>query len=105
MERVAFQLKIRKDKIADYDLAHKSVWPELIQRIRDAGIRDYSIFRRGQTIFLVMRVTDFDAAWNKLADDPINKKWQREMAEIFEDRQDVEPGERFPMFQEVFYME
>lgn len=105
MERIAFQLKIRKDKMDAYDQAHAAVWPELIKRIRDAGISDYSIFRRGQFIFLVMRVTDFNHAWDKLANDPIDQKWQREMAEIFEEKQDIEPGERFPVFREFFHME
>lgn len=105
MQRVAFQLRIRKDKMEEYDRAHMEVWPELIACIRDAGIRDYSIFRRGQTVFLVMRVEDFERAWDTLAKDPINRKWQQKMADTFEETQDVEPGERFPMFAEVFYME
>jgi len=105
MQRVAFQLRIRKDKLEEYDRAHAAVWPELIESIRSAGIRDYSIFRRHQTIFLVMRVADFDRAWDTLAKDPINQRWQQKMADIFEEKQDIEPGERFPMFREVFYME
>jgi len=105
MQRVAFQLRIRKEKMQEYDRAHAAVWPELLARIRSVGIHDYSIFRRHQTIVLVMRVEDFDRAWDTLASDPINQKWQEKMAEIFEEKQDVVPGERFPMFKEVFYME
>lgn len=105
MRRVAFQLQIRKGKEEEYDRAHAAVWPELLERIRAAGIRDYSIFRRHRTIFLVMRVEDFDRAWDLLDRDPVNQRWQKKMAEIFEEHQDVESGERFPMLQEVFYME
>ncbi len=105
MQRVAFQLHIRKDKIEEYDQAHAAVWPELLERIRNVGILDYSIFRRQQTVFLVMRVVDFDLAWERLATDPVNLKWQEKMADIFEEVQDAEPGERFPMFKEVFHLE
>ncbi len=105
MQRFAFQLRIRKDKIEEYDRVHAAVWPELLESIRRAGIHDYSIFRRHQTVVLVMRIEDFDRAWETLARDPINQKWQKKMADIFEETQDVEPGERFPMLKEVFYME
>jgi L-rhamnose mutarotase len=105
MQRVAFQLRIRKNKVEEYDRAHEAVWPELLERIRSVGISDYSIFRRHETIVLVMRVEDFDRAWEALAQDPVNQRWQEKMAEIFEETQDVEPGERFPMLKEVFYME
>jgi L-rhamnose mutarotase len=105
MQRVAFQLRIRKNKVEEYDRAHEAVWPELLERIRSVGISDYSIFRRHETIILVMRVEDFDRAWERLAQDPVNQRWQEKMSEIFEETQDVEPGERFPMLKEVFYME
>lgn len=105
MPRVAFQLRIRKDKGEQYDRAHAAVWPELMERIRAAGISDYSIFRRHETIFLIMTVEDFDRAWEMLANDPINQQWQRKMADIFEEAQDLEPGERFPMLKQVFFME
>ncbi len=104
MQRMAFQLRIRKGKEEEYDRAHAAVWPELIASIRKVGIHDYSIFRRHQTIFLVMRVGDFNRAWNSLAEDPVYQKWQRAMSEIFEETQDTESGERFPMLREVFYM-
>ena len=105
MQRVAFQLRIREDKLEEYERAHADVWPELLERIRSVGIHDYSIFRRHQTIFLVMRVEDFDRAWESLDKDSINQQWQKKMASIFEETQDVESGERFPMLKEVFYME
>ena len=73
----------------EYDQAHAAVWPELLESIRSTGIHDDSIFRNHQTIFLVMRVEDFDHAWATLANDPINLKWQEEMADIFEETQDV----------------
>jgi len=46
------------------------VWPELLAKLREVGISDYSIFRRDQDLILVMRVTDFDAAWDALAHRP-----------------------------------
>ncbi len=77
----------------------------MLAKIRHAGISDYSIFRRGQDLFLVMQVENFDAAWDQLARDPVNLRWQAEMAKYFEAVPDLKPGERFAMMKEVFYLE
>ena len=52
-----------------------------------------------------MRVADFETAWQALDKDPVNLRWQKEMAKYFEPVPDVQPGERFAMMKEVFYME
>ena len=105
MPRTAFRLRIKAGKEQEYDAAHRHVWPALLAKLKEVGISQYSIFRRGQDLFLVMQVHDFDSAWRKLDSDAINLKWQREMAEYFEPVPDLQPGERFAMMNEVFYME
>lgn len=105
MPRVAFQLRLRPGTIEEYENAHQQVWPELLSKLKQVGISQYSIFRRGLELFLVMNVADFDRAWDLLAGDPVNQRWQKEMARFFEPITDTAPGERFPMLKEVFYME
>jgi L-rhamnose mutarotase len=105
LERVAFQLRIRSDKATEYDEAHRHVWPELLEKLRDVGIRNYSIFRRGQQLFLYMQVADFQAAQAQLRDDPVNLRWQAKMAELFEPVPGIQPDEEFFMMEEVFFME
>jgi L-rhamnose mutarotase len=105
MQRVAFRLRIKPDCIEEYEEAHRRVWPELLAKLREVGISDYSIFRRGQDLFLVMKVEDFDRAWNELDKDPVNQRWQQEMSRLFEPVPDLEPGERFAMMKEVFHLE
>jgi L-rhamnose mutarotase len=105
MPRFAFKLRIKADAIEGYERDHRAVWPELLDKLKEVGISDYSIFRRGQELFLVMKVEDFDAACDRLAEEPVNLRWQREMARYFEPVPDLEPGERFAMLKEVFHME
>ena len=105
MARYAFRLRLRPEAIEEYDRAHANVWPELLAKIREAGISKYSIFRRGQDLFLYLHVEDFDRAWEELAKDPVNQAWQKEMARLFEPTADLQPGERFAMMKEVFYLE
>jgi L-rhamnose mutarotase len=103
--RKAFRLRIKAGKEKDYDESHRQVWPELLEKLKEVGISRYSIFRREQDLILVMDVKDFDQAWNTLDRDPVNLKWQEKMSEIFEPVSGLKPGERFPMMEEVFYLE
>jgi L-rhamnose mutarotase len=105
MAKVAFRLRIKPDAIEAYERDHKNVWPELLAKLKAVGVSDYSIFRRGQDLFLVMRVANFEAAMEELDKDPVNLRWQREMAKYFEPVQDLQPGERLALMKEVFYME
>jgi L-rhamnose mutarotase len=105
MQRVAFRLRLRPGTIEEYERAHQHVWPELLAKLKEVGIFDYSIFRRGLDLFLVMKVEDFERAWDILDNDPVNQRWQKEMGRLFEPMADLEPGERFPMMKEVFRLE
>ncbi len=105
MARVAFRLRIKAGAEEGYERDHKNVWPELLAKLKEVGISDYSIFRRGQDLVLVMLVEDFEGAWDKLGKEPVNLRWQQEMAKYFEPVGDLQPGERFAMMKEVFYME
>jgi L-rhamnose mutarotase len=102
---VEFRLRVRADRIADYEEAHRKVWPELLQLLKDVGISQYSIFRSGTDLFFYMRVDDFDRAWSQIDASPVNRRWQAQMAPLFEPMADPAPGERFPMMREVFYLE
>ncbi len=105
MPRCAFKLRIKQDAIEEYEREHTRVWPELLAKLKAVGISDYSIFRRGQDLFLCMRVEDFDRAWKELDGDPVNQRWQQFMARLFEPVPDLTNGERFAMMKEVFYLE
>jgi L-rhamnose mutarotase len=69
------------------------------------GISDYSVFRRGQDLTLVLKVDEFEKAWDELDRDPVNQRWQEFMGRLFEPVPDQKPGERFAMMKELFYLE
>ncbi len=104
MTRYAFRLRVRKDRIAAYEEAHRQVWPELLAVIKQAGISDYSIFREGTDLFFVLQADDFDRAWDAIERSEVNARWQAEMAPLFDVPSPVKPGERFPMMTEVFFL-
>lgn len=105
MPRAAFRLRIRAGKEREYDEAHLHVWPDLLAKLKEVGVSNYSIFRRDQDLFLVMDVVDFDAAWRALDEDPTNLRWQEKMAPLFEPVHGLKPGEKFAMMTQVFHMD
>lgn len=105
MSRVAFCLRLRKGAGEAYDQAHREVWPEMLDLLKRAGISAYSIFRRDELLVLTMHADNFDRAWDLIERDPVNMRWQAQMAQYFEPVGPLSPGERFPMMQEVFYLE
>jgi L-rhamnose mutarotase len=105
MPRYAFSLRIKADCVEEYELEHTRVWPELLAKLKAVGVSDYSIFRRGQDLILVLRVEDFDKAWDELDKDEANRRWQVFMSRLFEPVPGKLPGERFAMWKEVFYLE
>jgi L-rhamnose mutarotase len=105
MPRYAYRLRIKPDCIEEYELEHTRVWPELLAKLKEVGFSDYSIFRRGQDLMLVFRLDDFDKAMDEMGRDPVNQRWQVFMGRLFEPVPDVQPGERFSMWKEVFYLE
>ena len=46
MKRVAFVLKVREEKLQDYKMHHRRVWPEMLDALRRTGWHNYSLFVR-----------------------------------------------------------
>ncbi len=97
-------LRLRPGAAEPYEEAHRAVWPEMLALLKSAGIREYSIYRRDELLILALRTTDFEATWSRIENDPVNLRWQQAMAPFFAPHEDLRPGERFPMMEEVFYL-
>jgi L-rhamnose mutarotase len=85
-QRSAFVLRVRPDRVDAYVDAHRAVWPELLQALRDAGIRNYSIFRSGTRVFGYFEADDLAGAAAHLAAQEVCTRWQDAMAELLEER-------------------
>lgn len=98
-------LRLRPGAEAAYEESHRAVWPEMLALLKSAGVCEYSIYRRGQTLILALRCQDFEETWSEIDNHPVNIRWQQAMAPFFEPAAEgVLPGERFAMLQEVFYL-
>lgn len=76
MERVCFTFDIYEGAEDEYKKRHDEIWPELVEVIQSAGLKNYSLFRRGtQIIGYVEAHPDAATAFAKVAESEYNSKW------------------------------
>ena len=80
MMQVGLHTRLKPGAADRYEEYHRAVWPEVLEAIRRAGISRYLIFRDGLDLFHLIECDDYDGAIAKLARDPVNIRWQAEMA-------------------------
>jgi len=102
MQRIAFKMKLYKGFEEEYKKRHDALWPELSALLKDAGIKEYSIFldESSNDLFAYLTVTDSEEL-DSLPTYPIMKKWWAYMKDIMETNADDSPVSK-PL-KEVFY--
>lgn len=86
MNRVGFVLKVKADLVEEYKRRHENVWPEMRAALRRNGWNNYSLFMRDDGMLFGYAETPdgLRAAIDGMEDEPINERWQEEMAPFFE---------------------
>lgn len=103
MQRIAFKMKLFKGAEEEYKRRHDALWPELKSLLKQAGIKDYSIFLDEETniLFGYLTITD-KTKLDDLPNEPVMKKWWDYMKDIMETNEDNSPV-NIPL-KEVFYL-
>ena len=91
-EKVAFTMRLKPGQEAEYTRRHDAILPELVDLLRQSGIKDYSIHLDPKTSVL------FGVLWRRrdhaMADlpaHPVMQRWWAHMADIMEVKADNEP--------------
>mgnify|MGYP006266831783 CR=1 FL=1 len=93
MKRLCFALDLKDDPqlIAEYEAYHQRVWPEILESIRQSGIRDMEIYRIHNRLFMIMDTDDDFSLAQKAEQDANNPKVQ-EWEELMWTYQKALPG-------------
>jgi L-rhamnose mutarotase len=77
MQRHGMIIRLRPETKAAYKKYHQSVWPEVLSKIAECNIRNYSIFLHDGLLFSYFEYTgeDFNADMKKMADHPKTQEW------------------------------
>ena len=92
METYAFRMRLLPGMEAEYKRRHDDIWPELVDLLHSAGVRDYSIHldRETNLLFGMLR----RPAQHGMADlpfHPVMRRWWAHMADLMETHPDNEP--------------
>ena len=106
-ERVCFLLQLKPCRVQDYLDAHRTVWPEMLDALRGAGWRNYSLFIRREDGLVVgyLETDDFAAATAEMAKAAVNERWQAFMADYFQAANGVQPDQSLERLTEYFHLE
>ncbi len=79
MQRFGSVIGVEPNKIEDYKRLHSAVWPEVLAKISECNIQNYSIFLREPENLLFSYFEyhgmDFAADMAKMAADPKTQEW------------------------------
>lgn len=104
--RYCFELRVRPDRLTEYVERHRTVWPEMLRALDDAGWRNYSLFLRGDGLLIgYVEADDLVAAQAAMDRTEVNARWQAEMAEFFVDLDGATPDHGLSLLEEVFHLE
>ena len=107
MVRYCFALDLKDSPalMAEYEAYHKSVWPEILRSIKDAGIEHLDIYRTGNRLFMIMETNDkFSLEGKTKADlaDPNVQEWEMLMWKYQQALPNAKLGEKWILMNKIF---
>ena len=92
METIAFRMVLNPGMREEYERRHTEIWPELVDALHNAGVRDYRIFFDSDThhLFAVLSRTS-DHTMDQLPHLDVMRKWWDYMADIMQTAPDHTP--------------
>jgi L-rhamnose mutarotase len=104
MPRYCLLGHVDSSRLEEYRKAHRAVWPELLEALRDAGWRNYSLFLRDDGLLIgYAEADDLAVAQENVARTEVNARWQAAMSELFQSK--GAPDESWEIIPEVFNLE
>lgn len=105
MERYAWKGRVADGKIPEYKKRHDEIWPEMKQVLKDAGIKNYSIWLVGDELFGYYECEKgIEYAAKVQSESEVVKKWDESMKGILIMEKDPVTGAQ-PLLEQVFMLE
>ncbi len=93
MDRLALVYRLKLGGEETYIRAHREIWPGMEDLLRRGGVKQMTIFLRGDTLFLYADIEDLRRYEELAAADPVSQRWEAWMATLLEQPFDLnEPG-------------
>lgn len=106
MQRIAFLIKVKPDKIEEYKKIHENVWPDLLAELKTAGMRNYSLWMGPNGMeFGYLECDDWNAVCAYLEKSEVHTRWQEYMQGYLDTLAEGEGGQPIEMLTQSFLLE
>jgi L-rhamnose mutarotase len=91
MERFCFTFRLREGMEDEYRRRHDEIWPELVEALHGAGVRNYSLFRRGREVIAYAEChPDAATAFGQVGQTEVNARWSAWFTDVIEELTDAD---------------
>jgi len=106
-QRFGTVIKLKPECEALYRQYRAAVWPEVLQKIRECNIENYSIFLKNDLLFAYFeyRGDDIKRDLEKMASDPKTQEWWAITGPMQQPLPDRKTGEWWATMDEVFHLD
>jgi L-rhamnose mutarotase len=109
MQRMGMLIGLKAARVAEYKELHAAVWPEILDKIRECNIRNYSIFLREPENLLFAyweyAGSDFAADVALMAADPNTQRWWEICMPCQQPLETRDEGDWWATMDEVFHVD
>jgi L-rhamnose mutarotase len=107
MKRYGSVIKLKPDAVLAYKQLHAHAWKQVLTKIMECNIRNYSIFLYGDTLFSYFEYigSDYERDMAKMGDDEVTQAWWSVCKPLQVPVADVKPGEWWHDIEEVFHLD
>ena len=105
MKRYGQVIGVDPQRLAEYKRYHANVWPEVLAKIHECNMRNYSIYQKDDLLFAYFEYhgDDYDADMAKIAADPKTQEWWDIMGPMQRPFDTRQKGEWWATMEEVFH--
>lgn len=109
MQRLGFAIKLKPECMEDYKRVHANVWPDVLKKIRECNITNYSIFLH-EPDYLMFGYYEYSgdnhgADMVKMAADEVTRRWWDLCKPMMEPLESRPEGEFWTSMDQIFFME
>lgn len=105
MQRYAWRGRVKDGKIDEYKKRHDEIWPEMKSLLKQAGIRNYTIWLSGNDLFGYYECEQgIEFAAKTQRESPIIERWNKYMEDILIMQMDEKTGAQ-PQLEQVFLLD
>ena len=95
---------IKPELVSEYEKTHSNVWPEILERISNCKIKNYSVFARGDRLFSFFEYhgNNFEKDTKEMRNNNKFEEWEKFHEHMFKPLEHQKKDEGWIELKEIF---